>query len=140
MPVSGTFRQDLRNALYAQLEAWQQNGSNANLLPDVYRARRPDHLGASAYVGSMSEEYLHQGALRMRNIQVGVIVEDTAYENAEAVMTRDVVVDSLVDHFSNNPRAVLDTVLEPISASDADEASYLLTTIILRGSIREGVD
>ena len=152
MPADPTeFRQNVRAGVKQLLDSYQVIGSNNGLLFHTFDAQPPDFDPPLAFVGNMSEVILNPGdeggwqSIRQRRMTVEAVVVRGTFDNAEQLRLTDVLVDGLVDHFTDNPHGITGlTLLEPTNVDDAVRESggipYLTSTITLRSLIGEGRD
>lgn len=152
MPADPTeFRQNVRSGIKQLLDSYQAIGSNNLLLLHTYDARPETFSPPLAFVGHMSEVVTNPGeeggyqSVRARRVAAEAVIVRGIFDNAEQLRLTDVLVDGLVDHFTDNARGVTGlTLLEPTGVEDEDVAvggiTYLTSTITLRALILEGRD
>lgn len=118
--MTTTFRQDVTAGLVTVLDAFK--ASNPTLLRRVERARPPSVLGdlPLAYVDTRAESITHAVQIRTRTMRPSVVVVSPMADNEETVVRHDVLVDALVDHFTDNPHIIGNTVWEDMTVSDED--------------------
>lgn len=140
--VSTHFRQDLRAALLGVLTEFR--AQNPELLRGVY-ASRPESIAElpAAWVGGMPETITHTAGTRERAISPTVVLVDDLAENDETALRLDVLVDILVDRFTDSVRRIPTSIIEPVGVTDGElpigDAFYRTAEIAFgRTSIREG--
>jgi len=145
------FRQNVRQGIKQLLDSYQAASSNSGLVFHTYDARPESFNPPLAFVGHMSEVITNPGeeggyqGVRARRLSAEAVIVRGIFDNAEQLRLTDVLVDGLVDHFTDNPRGVTGlTLLEPTGVDDADVPvggiTYLTSTITLRALILEGRD
>ena len=118
--MTTTFRQDLTAGLVTVLDAFI--AANPTLLRRSERARPPSIVGdlPVAYVDARPETITHSVQIRTRTMRPSVVVVSPMADNEETVVRHDVLVDKLVDWFTDYPHLIAGTVWEDMTVSDED--------------------
>lgn len=116
--MPSTFRADIAGGLVTILTAYQ--AANPTLLRSVHSARPSRYTGDMpfAYVETRNETVAHDAGLRTRTMTPTVVVVDELTDNGETMGRFDVLVDSLLDWFTDNPHITPNTIWDQLSITD----------------------
>lgn len=138
-----TFRAQLRAGCKTVIDAVQT--ANPTLLAHTYD-HRPDSIHTPcAFVDNGIDQptITHDSGTRSRDLVAFVHVTNKLTRQDQAADEQDVLVDLMVDEFTDTPRAASSsTLIEPISVTSHEEtdgtASYACSIVSVRGRIIEG--
>jgi hypothetical protein len=144
-----TARQNLRDNLFATVDAWRVtwNAAQSNdkhRIHQGYRARPASFHPPLFYIGGISESLTHSVGVRQRLQQAQVAIVRGLYDNAEAMEWLDEATDSLLDYLSDRPHAIDNsTVITPMSTEDVEldlgaGTVYAATIVTLRHDFADG--
>ena len=148
--MTTTFRADITAGLVTILDVFI--AANPTLLRRSERARPPSIVGdlPIAFVDGRNEDISHTVGTRERVMTPSVVVVSPIGDNVETVVSRDTLVDLLVDHFTSYPNIVTGTIWDRMTVRDEDypvesadgTTRYFFATRFTFGnlSIREGRD
>lgn len=136
--AASTFRAQLRAGCKTVLDTYK--AANPTQLAHVYDARPGSYRTPCAFVDNVILEPSigHDSGTRSRELVARVFIVNKLVSNDQAADEQDVLVDGLVDAFSNTPRAAsTSTLLEPVSVEGEvvteGDASYAASVINVRG-------
>jgi hypothetical protein len=135
------FRVDAVAAVKAVLDAYAD--ANPTLLGQTYSARPESYTVPSTWLGARTEGSIrHDAQIRQRVVNIEVIVAHGLADNEEAMGREDVLIDALVDAFSDNPRRNPDFVIAPTSVESGEvpfgDGFTRAAVINVQASIQQG--
>ena len=115
-----TFRQDITTQLVVAIDAFVV--ANPTLLRRSEVARPPSIVGdlPIAFVDGRAESISFDSGIRERVMTPAVLVVSPLADNIETVQRHDVLVDALVDHFTDYAQIVVNTVWDRMRVEDED--------------------
>jgi hypothetical protein len=118
--VTTTFRQDITSQLVVALDAFI--ATNPDKLRRSVVARPPSIVGdlPIAFVDGRQEQLSFSSGIRERVMTPSVVVVSPLADNVETVTRHDVLVDALVDHFTNYAQLSTNTIWDRMAIDDED--------------------
>jgi len=124
--IPSTFRASYVSGLLSILDEFAT--AHGDLLRSTWRTRPPsfDIDLPAAWVGRGTVTISHAGQLRERVVPIEVFVVDRLTDNDETLARFDTLVDLLVDHFTDHPHLVANTVWDRMTVDDDFEDGFWL--------------
>jgi hypothetical protein len=119
--MTTTFRAATRAGLVTILQAYQT--ANPTMLRSVLTCRPEGFTGdyPIAFVDSVPEGIFHTQGIRGRTMTAVVAVVDAGGTNPQQVAAFDLLVDGLVDHFTDYAHISTGTIWDRMTVADYDE-------------------
>lgn len=116
-----TFRADTRAGLVTATQAFIT--ANPTMLYVVHTSRPSSFAGDMpfAYVDLLGEDIRHTSGTRIRTMQPSVVVVSRPSENAQQTAAWDLLVDALVDHFTDYAHISPNTIWDEMTVTDEGE-------------------
>ena len=116
-----TFRADTRAGLVTAVQAFIT--AQPTMLHVVYTSRPSTFSGDTpfAYVDLLGETIAHDSGTRTRTMQPSVVVVGRPTENAQQTADWDLLVDALVDHFTDYAHISPNTIWDAMTVTDDSE-------------------
>ncbi len=141
--ATSTFRQNFRAGCLSVLNTYQV--TNPTLLGTVYGYPPESYATPCAYVEkTVHEQIVHNAALRFRVLACNVVIVTKLISNKQATDEQDVLIDGVMDAFTNTPHAASgQTLIQPTAVTDteltsSDGVRYAAAVISIEGRIQEG--
>ena len=119
--------------------------ANPTLLAHTYDHRPQSFRTPCAFVDNNITQPVidHDSGTRRRDLVAAVHIVNKLISNDQAADEQDVLVDLIVDAFTDQPRAASSaSLIEPVSVDGHEEqdgdASYACSIVLVRGRIQEG--
>lgn len=119
--MATTFRVDTRAGIVTAVDAFI--ATNSTMLAVVHTSRPTRFSGDMpfAYVDLLGEEITHDSGTRTRTLQPSVVVVSRPLENAQQTAAWDLLVDALVDHFTDYAHISPNTIWDAMTVTDESE-------------------
>ena len=138
-----TFRAQLRAGCKTVIDSVA--AANASILPHTYDHRPATFRTPAIFVDNniTQPSITHDSGTRSRDLLAAVHIVNKLISNDQAADEQDVLVDLVVDAFTDQPRAASSSsLIEPVSVDGHEEtdgdATYACSIVFVRGRILEG--
>lgn len=119
--MATTFRADTRAGIVTAGEAFQT--ANPTMLLAVHSAKPTRYTGDMpfGYVELLGESIRHTSGTRIRTISPSFVVVGRPLENQQSADEWDLLVDALVDHFTDYAHMAPSTIWDEMTVTDESE-------------------
>ena len=124
--MTTTFRRDIVAGVSSMMAAFI--AANPTLLVRHFRSRPEfDKDLPCTYLDLRPESITHSAGVRVRTTNPSVVLVTQLTESGETSDTHDLLVDYLVDHFTDYPHITAGTVWDSMSVADEAEGPFWAT-------------